>query len=48
MDANQVWSYDFVFDWFVNGQSLERMTVTDEWTKESLAIEVNGRIRLSQ
>jgi putative transposase len=40
--ANQVWSYDFVFDWWANGQQL---TVTDEWTKEGLAIEVDGRIR---
>ena len=43
--ANQVWSYDFVFDWCANGQRLKCLTVTDEWTKESLAIEVDGRIR---
>jgi len=43
--ANQVWSYDFVFDWCVNGQQLKCLTVTDEWTKEGLAIEVDGRIR---
>jgi putative transposase len=43
--ANQVWSYDFVFDWCVNGQKLKCLTVTDEWTKEGLAIEVDGRIR---
>jgi putative transposase len=40
-----VWSYDFVFDWCANGQKLKCLTVTDEWTKEGLAIEVDGRIR---
>jgi putative transposase len=43
--ANQVWSYDFVFDWCANGQKLKCLTVTDEWTKEGMAIEVDGRIR---
>jgi putative transposase len=43
--ANQVWSYDFVFDWCANGQKLKCLTVTDEWTKEGWAIEVDGRIR---
>jgi putative transposase len=43
--ANQVWSYDFVFDWCANGQQLKCLTVTDEWTKEGLAIEVDGGIR---
>ena len=43
--ANQVWSYDFVFDWAANGQQLKCLTVTDEWTKEGLAIDVDGRIR---
>jgi putative transposase len=28
--ANQVWSYDFVFDWCANGQQLKCLTVTDE------------------
>lgn len=45
MGANQVWSYDFVFDACANGQQLKCLTVTDEWTKEGLAIEVDGRIR---
>jgi putative transposase len=43
--ANQVWSYDFVFDGCANGQQLKCLTVADEWTKEGLAIEVDGRIR---
>jgi hypothetical protein len=40
-----VWSYDFVFDHCANGQQLKCLTVTDEFTKEGLAIEVDGRIR---
>ncbi len=43
--ANQVWSYDFVLDWCVWGQQLKGLTVTDEWMKGGLAIEVDGRIR---
>ena len=46
--ASQVWSYDFVFDWCASGQQLKCLTVTDEWTKEGLAIEVDGRIRSSR
>jgi putative transposase len=42
---NQVWSYDFVFDYCANGQQLKCLTVTDEFTKEGLAIDVDGRIR---
>ena len=42
---NQVWSYDFVFDRCANDQQLKCLTVTDEFTKEGLAIEVDGRIR---
>ena len=38
-------SYDFVFDHCANGQQLKCLTVTDEFTKEGLAIEVDGRIR---
>jgi putative transposase len=43
--ANEVWSYDFVFDACANGQQLKCLTITDEFTKEGLAIEVDGRIR---
>lgn len=42
---NQVWSYDFVFDRCANGQQLKCLTVTEEFTKEGLAVEVDGRIR---
>ena len=41
---NQVWSYDFVFDHCANGQRLKCLTVTDEFTKEGLAIDVDGRM----
>lgn len=46
--ANQVWTYDFVFDRCAAGQQLKCLTVTDEWTKEGLAIEVDGRLRSSR
>jgi hypothetical protein len=42
---NQVWSYDLVFDRCANCQQLKCLTVTDEFTKEGLAIDVAGRIR---
>jgi putative transposase len=42
---NQVWSYDFVFDRCANGQQLKCLTVTEEFTKQGLAIDVDGRIR---
>ena len=40
-----MWCYDFVFDHCANGQQLKCLTVADEFTKEGLAIEVDGRIR---
>jgi len=43
--ANQVWAIDFIFDACANGQKLKCLTVADEWTKEGLAIEVDGSIR---
>ena len=43
--ANSVWSYDFVFDACANGQQLKCLTVVDEFTRESLAIDVAGSIR---
>ena len=45
---NQVWAVDFVFDACANGQQLKCLTVEDEFTKEGLAIEVDGRIRSAQ
>ena len=43
--VNHVWAYDFVFDSCANGQVLKCLTVVDEYTRESLAIEVEGSIR---
>lgn len=45
MGPNQVWAYDFVFDACANGQQIKCLTVVDEWTRESLAIDVGGSIR---
>src|SRR5688572_5078411 len=42
---NHVWAYDFVFDTCANGQQLKCLTIVDEWTRESLAIDVAGSIR---
>jgi putative transposase len=41
----QVWAYDFVHDACANGQQLKCLTVIDEFTKVSLAIDVAGSIR---
>lgn len=46
--ANQVWAYDFVFDTTATGQPLKCLTVVDEYTRESLAIDVAGSIRSSR
>ncbi|MGE0388202.1 MAG: IS3 family transposase [Gammaproteobacteria bacterium] len=43
--VNQVWAYDFVYDACANGQQLKCLTVVDEYTRESLAIDVSGSIR---
>lgn len=40
-----VWAYDFVFDTCANGQALKCLTVIDEYSRESLAIDVAGSIR---
>lgn len=45
---NQVWTYDFVHDTCANGQRLKILTLTDEFTRESLAIEVATRMRAKQ
>jgi putative transposase len=42
---NHVWTYDFVFDRCANGQKLKILTVVDEYTRESLAVEVATSIR---
>ncbi len=40
-----MWSYDLVFNHCADGQQLKCLTMTDEFTKEGLAIDVDGRIR---
>lgn len=45
LEANHVWAYDFVFDACANGQQLKCLTIIDEYTRESLAIDVAGSIR---
>ncbi len=45
---NQVWTYDFVQDACANGQRLKILTLTDECTRESLAIEVATRMSAQQ
>lgn len=45
---NHVWTYDFVHDACANGQRLKILTLTDEFTRESLAIEVAPRMRTQQ
>jgi putative transposase len=45
---NQVWTYDFVHDACANGQRLKILTLTDEFTRESLAIEVATRMNAQQ
>lgn len=46
--ANQVWAYDFIHDASANGQKLTCLTIVDEYTKEALAIDVQGSIRASR
>lgn len=41
---NQVWCYDFVHDRCANGGALKLLTVEDEFTRESLAIEVGASL----
>ena len=41
---NHVWCYDFVSDQTVDGRTLKFLTIEDEYTRESLAIEVERSI----
>ncbi len=45
---NQVWTYDVVHDTCANGQRLKILTLTDEFTHASLAIEVATCLRAQQ
>jgi len=42
---NHVWTYDFISDQTEDGRKLKFLTVLDEYTRESLAIEVDRSIR---
>ncbi len=42
---NEVWTYDFVHDACANGQQLKMLTVVDEFTRESLAIETRTSMK---
>ncbi len=39
---NHVWTYDFMFDALHNGRRLKILTLEDEFTREGLAIKVDG------
>jgi len=41
---NHVWSYDFVADRTYDGRPIRMLTVIDEYTRESLAIEVQRKL----
>jgi putative transposase len=42
---NEVWTYDFVHDGCANGEQLKMLTVIDEYTRESLAIETRTSMK---
>jgi len=42
---NHVWSYDFVEDRTHDGRKLKMLTMVDEYTRESLTIDVERRLR---
>ena len=42
---NHVWTYDFISDQTTDGRSLKLLTVPDEFTRESLAIEIGRSIK---
>jgi putative transposase len=42
---NHVWTLDFVQDWLHKGPSIRLLTVLDEFTRESLCIRVERRLR---
>ncbi len=41
---NHVWTYDFVHERTHDGRAFRLLTIVDEWTRESLAIEVDRRL----
>lgn len=45
---NDIWAYDFIFDRLENGRPIKILAITDEYTRESLAIEAARSIKGSQ
>jgi putative transposase len=45
---NHVWAYDFLFDQCENGRKLKVLTITDEFTRMCLEIEVEHRMTSAQ
>ena len=43
-----VWTYDFIHDACTNGRQLKILTVTDEFTRQSLTIEIDHRLPSSR
>jgi transposase InsO family protein len=41
---NHVWSYDFVMDRTADGRAFRMLTIVDEFTRESLAIDVSRKL----
>ncbi len=41
MGANQTWAVDFIHDSLINGRHFRAFAVLDQWSRESLAIEVD-------
>lgn len=44
---NDIWAYDFVHDSCLNGQKIKCLAVSDECTRQSLAVEVRGSLKAS-
>ena len=42
--ANHVWAIDFVHDKLSNGRSYKMLTVLDEYTRQALCVEVQGKM----
>ena len=45
---NEVWTYDFIHDACFGGRKLKMLTVVDEFTRESVGIEVSTRLPSSR
>ena len=45
---NHVWAYDFIHDRTHDGRSMRMLTIVDEYTRESLAIDVARKLNSEQ